>query len=206
MLNILVHGLGQNASSWDKVRENLKFECVCPNLSNLIAGEVINYSNLYKEFIKYCGEFSEPLNLCGLSLGGILALNYAIDFPDRVNSLVFIGTPYKSPKALLKLQNMIFRFMPNSAFNETGFGKRKFIGLTKSMENLDFSADLEKLSCRVMVIIGEKDKPNRKSAVEMAARIRGSEFKMVKDSGHEVNVDAPQELANLLSDFWILRR
>lgn len=202
MRNILVHGLGQTTSSWNKVRENLMFECVCPNLPELIAGTTVNYSNIYVEFVKYCSGFPDKPNICGLSLGGILALNYAIDFPDRVNSLVLIGTPYKSPKALLKLQNMIFRFMPNSAFNETGFGKWEFIGLTKSMENLDFSSDLEKISCRVMVIIGENDKPNRKSAVEMAARIRGSEFKMVKDSGHEVNVDKPQELANLLSGFW----
>lgn len=201
MLNILVHGLGQNASSWDKVRENLKFECDCPNLPEL-TGETVNYSNLYKEFVRYCDKHSEPLNICGLSLGGILALNYAIDFPDKVNSLALIGTPYKSPKALLKLQNMIFRFMPNFAFNETGFGKREFIELSKSMAKLDFTTYLEKISCRVMIVIGENDKPNRKSAVETAARIHGSEFKMVKDSGHEVNVDAPQELANLLSGFW----
>lgn len=202
MRNILVHGLGQTAASWDKVCEYFDAECDCPNLPKMIAGNPVSYLNLYREFVKYCGEFSEPLNICGLSLGGILALNYTIDFPNKVNSLVLIGTPYKSPKALLKLQNVVFRFMPNSAFNETGFGKREFIGLTKSMKNLDFSADLEKLSCRVMVIIGEMDKPNHKSAVEMAARIRGSEFKMVKDSGHEVNVDNPQELATLLSSFW----
>lgn len=202
MHNILVHGLGQNSSSWDMIRENLMFECVCPNLSNLITGEVVNYSNLYEKFVKYCDEFSQPLNICGLSLGGILALNYAIDFPNRVNSLVLIGTPYKMPKAMLKIQNAIFRFMPNSAFSETGFGKRKFIELSKSMTNLDFTTELENISCRVMVIIGENDKPNRKSAVETAALIRGSEFKMVKGSGHEVNVDAPRELANLLSGFW----
>lgn len=202
MHNILVHGLGQNASGWNKVCECLDFDCSCPNLPNLIVGKVVNYPNLYGEFVKYCSGFSESLDICGLSLGGILALNYAVDFPDRVNSLVLIGTPYKMPKALLKIQNAIFRFMPNSAFNETGFGKQEFIELSKSMAKLNFSADLEKIFCRVMVIIGEKDKPNRKFAVKMAAQIRGSEFKMVKDSGHEVNVDKPQELANLLSGFW----
>ncbi len=202
MHNILVHGLGQNASGWNKVCECLGFECACPNLPNLIVGKVVNYPNLYGEFVKYCSGFSESLDICGLSLGGILALNYAVDFPDRVNSLVLIGTPYKMPKALLKFQNIIFRFMSSSAFSETGFGKREFIELSKSMVKLDFTTNLEKISCHVMVVIGENDKPNRKSAVETAARIHGSEFKMVKDSGHEVNIDAPQELANLLSGFW----
>lgn len=201
MQNILVHGLGQNALSWDKVQENLGFECKCPNLPKLTYWEV-NYSNLYEGFVEFCSGFSEKLNICGLSLGGILALNYAVDFPERVNSLVLIGTPYKMPKFLLKFQNAIFRFMPNSSFSETGFGKQDFIKLSKSMMELDFSADLQKISCRVMVIVGEKDKPNRKSAVKMSERIRGCEFKVADDSGHEVNVDAPQELAKSLNGFW----
>lgn len=202
MRNVLVHGLGQNASSWYKVREYLDFDCCCPNLPELIVGKTVNYSNLYEGFVKYCNNFSEELNICGLSLGGILALNYAVDFPDRVSSLVLIGTQYRMPKALLKLQNVIFRFMPGSAFNETGFGKRDFISLSNSMRNLDFGANLENLSCRVMAIIGEKDKPNRKAAVEMTEKIRGCELNVITGSGHEVNVDSPQELADLLSGFW----
>lgn len=197
-----LHGLGQNSSSWDKVREYLEFDCCCPNLPELIAGKTVNYSNLYEGFVKYCDNFSERLNICGLSLGGILALNYAVDFPDRVDSLVLVGTQYKMPKALLKLQNVIFRFMPNSSFNDIGFGKEDFISLSKSMMNLNFSEELEKITIPTTVIVGEKDKPNRKAAMEMAEKIRGCELKVIKDSGHEVNVDSPRELADLLSGFW----
>ena len=35
------------------------------------------------------------LNLCGLSLGAVLALNYAIDFPKKVNSLILIAPQYE---------------------------------------------------------------------------------------------------------------
>ena len=31
---------------------------------------------------------------------------------------------------------------------------------------------------------------------------RKSEFKIVKDSSHEVNVDNPKELAHIIYDFW----
>ncbi|MBD5113304.1 MAG: alpha/beta hydrolase [Ruminococcaceae bacterium] len=202
MRNVLVHGLGQNSSSWDKVREYLGFDCCCPNLSEPIAGKTVNYSNLYEGFVKYCGGFPERLNICGLSLGGILALNYAVDFPDRVSSLVLVGTQYRMPKALLKFQNLIFRFMPNSSFKDIGFGKTDFIGLSKSMMDLNFSEELEKITCPTMVIVGAKDKPNRKAAVEMTDKIRGCELKVINGAGHEVNVDSPQELADLLSGFW----
>lgn len=202
MHNILVHGLGQGVSSWGKVREYLGFDCCCPNLPDLIAGKTVNYSNLYDGFIRYCGGFPEKLNICGLSLGGILALNYAVDFPDRVSSLVLVGTQYRMPKALLRFQNLIFRFMPSSSFKGIGFRKTEFIGLSKSMMVLDYSEELEKITCPAMAIVGEKDKPNRKAAVEMTEKIRGCKFEVIDNSGHEVNVDSPRELADLLSGFW----
>lgn len=50
------------------------------------------------------------------SLGAVLTLNYAIDHPDKVKALVLIAAQYKMPKKLLKVQNMLFHLMPNSAF------------------------------------------------------------------------------------------
>lgn len=201
MHNILVHGLGQSSSSWDKVCEYLDFDCRCPNLSELIAGKTVNYSNLYEGFSGYCETLPERINLCGLSLGGILALNYAVDFSNRVNSLVLIGTQYKMPKALLRFQNALFRFMPSSSFKDIGFGKADFIALSKSMMNLNFSAELEKITCSAMVVVGAKDNPNRKAAVEMAMKINGCKFEVIENSGHEVNVNSPRELADLLNAF-----
>ena len=54
----------------------------------------------------------EKIDLCGLSLGGILALNYAIDYPNKVEKLVLIGTPYRVPKVMFSIQNIIFKFLP----------------------------------------------------------------------------------------------
>lgn len=202
MINVFLHGLGQSSASWRKTLENpgLGSECVCPELSELMEGAA-SYPALYKGLCDYCERLSEKVNLCGLSLGGILALNYAIDHPDKVNSLVLIGTQYKMPKALLRFQNMIFHLMPSSSFKDIGFDKADFIGLSKSMMNLDFSAELERITCPAMVIVGSKDKPNRKAAEEMSKKIRGCEFEVIENSGHEVNVDAPERLAVLLNEF-----
>ena len=56
-------------------------------------------SELYGAFAEYCDHVGRAVHLCGLSLGGILALNYALDFPEKVKTLVLIGTPHKIPKA-----------------------------------------------------------------------------------------------------------
>ena len=98
-----------------------------------------------------------PLNICGLSLGGILAMQYAIEHPEKMNSLVLIGTQYEMPKYLLKIQNLIFRIMPCSAFEKMGFQKTDFINLCKSMTEINFKHELKKISCSVLVVCGDKD-------------------------------------------------
>lgn len=146
---IFLHGLGQTSVSWRNLIVQLNFaECaVCPNLIEICQGEQTTYSNLYKGFSKICFEFNEPIDLCGLSLGGVLALNYTIEHPEKVKSLVLIATQYKMPKRLLKFQNILFQFMPKSMFQQAGFGKKEFIQLCSTMMELDFSNSIQKISC-----------------------------------------------------------
>lgn len=204
MMQIFIHGLGQTPSSWENtIKEmNIQTDVNCPNLSELLKGHKINYTNLYQVFSEYCNTFSEPLNLCGLSLGGVLALNYAIEYPERVQSLVLIGTQYKMPKMLLRFQNIIFRFMPNSMFEQMGFGKKDFIELSRSMMELDFSNDLKKISCPVFVVCGEKDNANKKASIGLNESLSNSEIQIVDGSGHEVNIDRPKQLGDVINDFY----
>lgn len=164
-------------------------------------GEIC-YENLYASFADFCSKFHEPVDLCGLSLGSVLALNYAIDFPNKVNSLVLIAPQYKMPKKMLTFQNIIFRFMPDSMFGQMGFKKTDFISLCKSMIKLDFSDLLYKVTCPVMIVYGEKDSANKKSSVNLSEILKNAELKEVKGAGHEVNTDAPEKLAELLCSFY----
>ncbi|MGL5480043.1 MAG: alpha/beta fold hydrolase, partial [Clostridium sp.] len=135
MKRILIHGLGQNSLVWNETISHMLIQdnIFCVELATLIKGKEVSYQNLYKAFSNYCNEISEPLDLCGLSLGAVLALNYAIDNPKRVNSLVLIAAQYEMPKTLLKLQNIVFRFIPKKSFESMGMSREDFIKLTKSM-------------------------------------------------------------------------
>lgn len=84
MKYILLHGMGQNASSWDKTISYLsdKAATIPLELSELFGEGDCTYSKMYVSFCEYCNSISEPLNLCGLSLGAVLALNYAMDFTN----------------------------------------------------------------------------------------------------------------------------
>ena len=202
MKYILLHGMGQNASSWDKtisfLSDNTKV--VCPELSDFFTEGNCHYSKMYDVFCNYCNIFSEPMNLCGLSLGAVLALNYAIDFPQRINSLILIAPQYDMPKFLLKIQNVLFKFMPESQFKDIGLKKIDFITLTNSMADMDFTNDLNKVTCPVLVLCGEKDNVNKKAAVKLFKKLPNAKFSTVDDSGHEVNIDNPQGLAMAMEE------
>lgn len=204
MKHMYIHGLGQTPSDWEETISNIydNERSLCPNLVELIRDKEVSYGNLYKAFSDLCYEIKEPINLCGLSLGGVLALNYAIEHQEKVNSLVLIAVQYKMPENLLRFQNIIFRFMPQSMFRQMGFEKADFIKLCKTMMELDFSSSLKNISCPVLVVCGEKDKANKKAATELADIIENARLHIIKSSGHEVNIDAPDKLAELLDNFY----
>lgn len=204
MRYIFIHRLGQGPSSWDSTVFSMGGEdpVLCPGLHLLLGAQEASYPKLYRAFSDYCDGISGALALCGLSLGAILALNYAVDRPEKVRSLVLIGAQYRMPKALIKVQNMIFRLMPNSSFVKLGFQKGDLIRLTNSMADMDFSQSLKEITCSALILCGEKDKANQKAARDLAEHIPNARLQLVEGAGHEVNMKSPEKLAAALKTFY----
>ncbi len=197
---ILLHGLGQRSAAWDKTIEHLpeNISPAYPDLSKLARGD---YNKLYLAFCGYCDGFDMPLDLCGLSLGAVLALNYAVDFPEKVRSVILVAGQYKVAKALMKLQGLIFRLMPEKTFLDMGFDKSDFIALNGSMASLDFTGKMKNITANVLVAVGERDKPNARAANEIS-ELLGCPLEIVPNSGHEVNIDNPKSLAEMIAAFY----
>lgn len=206
MAKILIHGSGHQAASWNETISYMENndDILCPNLVSVLKGKEASYVNRYSSFIEYCGKIDGPVHLCGISLGGILALNYALDFPEKMKTLVLIGTPYKVPKAAFALQNMIFRFLPKSVFENMAFDKKDTFALGNSMKSLDFSDRVQNIKCPALIICGKKDNANMKSAYYLAQNIKNAELKIIENAGHVVNEDAPEVLAKILDEYYCL--
>lgn len=147
MRQLYVHGLGQTPDSWKAVLDGLGApgDCLCPDLAELASGEGLTYSQLYGAFSRYCDRWTGALDLCGLSLGSILALHYAAQRPERVRSLVLIAPQYQMPRRLLTAQNLLFRLLPSSLFPQTGFSKSQFYSCAAAWRNW-ISADCSPVS------------------------------------------------------------
>lgn len=203
---ILVHGSGHKAESWNKMisyMEN-KEDIMCPDLFSVLEGKEAAYTNLYSSFAAYCNKIDGAVHLCGLSLGGILALNYALDFPEKVKSLVLIGTPHKVPRVMFEIQNVIFRFLPKSVFAQMAFNKKDTFILGNTMKNLDFSGRVKEIQCPTQIICGKKDSANIKSAYYFAENIENARLQMIEDAGHVVNEENPKALAGILTEHYSL--
>ena len=202
---IFVHGSGHKATSWEKTISYMtnNEDIVCPNLSSILEGKEASYENLYSSFVKYCNEFDGQIHLCGLSLGGILALNFALDFPRKVKTLVLIGTPYKIPKIVFSFQNIIFRFLPKSIFETMAFDKKNTFALGDTMKNLDFSDRVKNIKCPTLILCGKKDSANMKSADYLSQNIRSAELKIIENTGHVVNEENPKALADILNEYYL---
>ena len=204
MRKILIHGSGHKGTSWN---ETIKYmqdnkDILCPDLSSILNGKEASYTNLYSSFVEYCNKIDGQIDLCGLSLGGILALNYAIDYPNKVEKLVLIGTPHKVPKVMFSIQNIIFKFLPKSLFETMAFNKKDTFVLGKTMKKLDFSNRVQNVKCPTLVICGEKDSANIKSAYYLSENIKNAKLEIMKNAGYIINEENPKELSKLLIEFW----
>ena len=203
-VKILVHGSGHKAESWDKTLSHMQNnrDIMCPSLTSILEGKEASYENLYASFANYCGRVDGQIHLCGLSLGGILALNYALDFPEKVKTLVLIGTPHKMPKVMFGIQNIIFRFLPKSVFETMAFDKKDTFALGSSMKNLDFSDRGGGIRCPALILCGEKDRANVKSAYYLSQNIKNAKLEIIENTGHVVNEENPKALAKILNEYY----
>lgn len=204
MKYLYLHGLGQKPDSWNRTIKETKVSgsSISLSLAEMSEGKDVTYKELYSAFSEVCDKEDEEIVLCGLSLGAVLALNYAIDHPDKIKALVLIAAQYKMPEKLLKFQNVLFRLMPNSMFKQTGFTKADVISLCGTMAELDFTESLHNVSCPVLIVCGEKDNANKKASQELARYLSKCSFYELLKTGHEVNIEAPEETAIVLQEFY----
>lgn len=123
----------------------------------------------------------ERAHVVGMSLGGRIALDLALEYPERVRSLILVSTSARVqrrwPIGLLGLVSLIFRGrypQPRYAFRRQRAASIDY----------DRTGDLSELRVPTLVVHGRRDHivPYR-LAEDMAAAIPGARLELV-ESGH----------------------
>ena len=82
------------------------------------------------------------------------------------------------------------------------FDKKNTFALGNTMKNLDFSDRVKNIKCHTLILCVKKDSSNIKSADYLSQNIRSAELKMIENTGHVVNEESPEVLANLLTEYY----
>ena len=82
------------------------------------------------------------------------------------------------------------------------FDKKDTFALGNTMKNLDFSDKVKNIKCPTLILCGEKDSANIKSAHFLSQNIKGAKLKIIEGTGHVVNEENPKMLANILTEYY----
>jgi len=153
------------------------------------------------------------VHLCGLSLGGMVALAMAGRHPTLVQSLVVSGAQIRVSRWLRTLLLGIGRVLPERMLlsgsnlpDQAGpemraaeqrlarrMGKAGILSAMRSAAEADLTEDLFRITCPTLVMCGERDNGlNRSAARRIAAAVAGAELLMIPGAGHVWNLEQPE--------------
>jgi pimeloyl-[acyl-carrier protein] methyl ester esterase len=98
---LLIHGWGMHGGMWGGVAEKLAqhFRVLAVDLpGHGFSADISHFpfpvSNFTMDYIvdELSAQFGEPLNVCGWSLGGQIAMRWAMRYPQQVNRLVLVAS------------------------------------------------------------------------------------------------------------------
>ena len=197
---VFLHGLGQDAHSWQSVQDALS---PLPSDSFAIFSYPSESYQEAKERLTEClQQESEPFILVGLSLGGVLALELSSQDLPHLKGLVLSGTQYKLKTNLLyRLQILLFHLLPKQVFEKQGANKQHMLQILTELKSLNLTNTAKTCQLPSLVICGSKDWANQASSKKLANLLPKGHYQEIADGGHLLNTQKPNELAQVIKEF-----
>ncbi len=226
---IAVHGAGGGAWMWRRLREELKgaFGVLAPDLPGHgnSGGEGESSVASYSEIVRSAAfklDISRPL-VMGHSMGGAIAIMWALTHPDEVAGLVLIstGARLRVNQAIFKaieenyegylqgMENMAFgKNAPAEVVEETRVEGEKApprvtSGDFVACDNFDVMNDVSNIQTPALILCGEADLMTPlKYSQYLADNMPNASFKTFPDAGHMLPLEQPAETARTIGDWW----
>ena len=217
---VLLHGLGTGPSGWQ-----LQIDAFSPSRTVITPALRLDTGfDFGAEAKRVLGDVApgSKIDLCGLSIGALVALRAAVDEPQRIRRLALSGgfASLPRPHALLQLAlGNATRLMPANVLRgqlvagipevhrekarlETAeLDGRAIRHLFREGRRFDVRAGLERLSMPVLVLVGADDWANHRLSRKLADQIPGARLELIPGAGHVANLDAPDAFSEALRSF-----
>ncbi len=225
---MFIHGAGGSHRQWvnqvaELGREHL---VVAPDLPGhgLSGGVPLDSISAYRGFIEDLADvlFGMPFYLAGHSMGGAVAMDYALNNPGRLAGLILIGTGsrLKVKKEILDaLKNgIIFDGLENFLYGKNTPGNmlaaaaqeiksvapEVFYNDFLACDNFNVDHLLDSINVPTLVVSSSQDVMTPvKYGRRLADGIPGALFKIIESAGHMMMLEQPAGLNRSINEFII---
>ena len=212
------------------------FDVICPDLPGFAGSATeraeMTAPGMSRSLIGLLDDLGiERFSLLGHSMGGAVALQIALDHPERVDKLVLYGTGStgRLPKRFETFEDTVKRIRsdgirataeriaatwfvegtraPMYEFCVAAAGKPNQSAAIEALENLqtwDVTDRLDELAMPVLVICGDRDRSyDLEDTLAMMRRIAGSQFCVIPNCAHAAHLEAPDAFTDPLIAFLL---
>lgn len=236
---LFLHGLGTNGTSWNPQTRSVVsagFRPIIPDLPGFGASPNLangwSLRNVSATLVEHLDKIEvERVALVGLSMGGVIAQQFAIDNPDRVDKLVLASTfPSLAPDNLSQAIYLGKRFVinffrgknrqaglvaerifPNADQSELRAALKEQIltadadayrAATIELARFRLGKALIDFGKPVLVVAGERDTTvTVDRQMGFTKHIPNCQTMIVRNAGHGVNIDQPEIFNQAITDF-----
>ncbi|MBE6483963.1 MAG: alpha/beta fold hydrolase [Actinomycetaceae bacterium] len=142
----------------------------------------------------------DTVDLCGLSLGAMVATQFAIDYPDRVRSLILSGSQVRPSPVLMKLQNVLIRVAGGQIAPE-GMSKARLRQIVHELARIDTREAVTGITAPTLIMCGTRDRANLPASRLLAELIPGAQLQIVPGAVHVWNAQKPEEFSRRVNGF-----
>lgn len=229
-LLLFAHAAGSNGNTWHRqltafADEHSPLAFDFPGHGRSGGTESLKSIEAYRDFL---GAFVDVLRLrpsvlIGRSMGGAIALAFALAHPERVRALVLVATAarFELPQTMLDTWKNVMLGRAQQPFSTEAFSSKTDFAVMREawMEQVktdprvryfdlvacnqfDITPRLAEIKAPTLIVAGRDDgiAPPQRSEV-LHAGIKGSKLVVIEDAGHTVSNEKPEEFNAAVRNF-----
>ena len=236
---LLLHGLGASCESWQLQIPELEragYRVIAPDTRGFgrssYPGGGISFTRIAGDIAALMERLGTgPVSVVGISMGGVIALQLALDYPELVDQLVLVNTfASLRPKSLTVWLYFVWRFIlihligfstQARAVTKRIFPKpdqetlrqelyreimqanpSAYRSVMGALARFDVSKRLDEIQAPTLILTGECDTTvPPHNQAILLEKIPNARQVIVADSGHAMTAEQPEEFNRLLLEF-----
>ena len=231
---LFIHPLGADHTVFDNVINKMKnnFNCISVDLRGHGKSPVLKPPYSIKEMaedISSTFNFGSPINIMGVSIGGMIAMSLAINKLIPVSKLILSDTGHKignfelwqeridlvKSGGLQKIVDMALeRWFPKEFRDKSGqlmeackklqlkTQPKGYVGACQAIQTEDLTSQLQLIKQETLIITGSEDiSTPPKLGKELAGLVQNSSYQELKGIGHVPPIQDPHLTIEILDNF-----